>query len=123
MRARLVLLGLFCIVALGCAGTTEEKALMSGPPADVAGTWTGFTKGGSTSAVTLTLDQKGTDLTGNISFGGFGQASGPVTGTVTGSVVSLSTATMRFADWQVKGDTMSGDAYAYLGRMTLRRSR
>src|SRR5262245_25537095 len=123
MRARLVLLGLFCIVALGCSATTED-ALRSGPPADVAGTWTGYAGTGViTAPVTLTLDQKGTDLTGNISFGGFGQASGPVTGSVTGSVVKLSTATMTFADWQVKGDTMRGDAYGYLGRMTLRRSR
>jgi hypothetical protein len=42
MRAMLVLLGLFCIVALGCATTTEEKTLTSGAPADVAGTWTGY---------------------------------------------------------------------------------
>jgi hypothetical protein len=42
MRAMLVLFGLFCIVALGCATTTEEKTLTSGLPADVAGTWTGY---------------------------------------------------------------------------------
>jgi len=42
MRAMLALLGLFCIAALGCATTTEEKTLTSGPPADVAGTWTGY---------------------------------------------------------------------------------
>ena len=62
MRAMLVLFGLFCIVALGCATTTEEKTLTSGPPADVAGTWTGYAgTGTSTAAVTLMLDQKGTD--------------------------------------------------------------
>ena len=123
MRAMLLLLGLFCIVALGCATTTEEKTLTSGPPADVAGTWTGYAGTGATTApVTLTLDQKGTDLTGNISFGGFAQTSGPVAGTVTGSVVRLSTATVRFADWQVNQDTMTGHTW-YLGHMTLRRSR
>jgi len=74
MRAMLVLLGLFCIVALGFATTTEEKTLTSGPPADVAGTWTGFAgTGTSHAAVTLTLDQKGTDVTGDISFGGLGK--------------------------------------------------
>jgi len=70
----LVLLGLFCIVALGFATTTEEKTLTSGPPADVAGTWTGFAGTGTSHAVvTLTLDQKGTDVTGDISFGGLGK--------------------------------------------------
>ena len=90
MRAMLVLLGLFCIVALGCATTTEEKTLTSGPPADVAGTWTGSAGSGTSSAgVTLMLDQKGTDLTGDISVGGFRGMSGPVTGTATGSSVKL----------------------------------
>jgi hypothetical protein len=120
MRAMLVLLGLFCIVALGCAATTEEKTLTSGPPADVAGTWTGWAGTGvRTAPVTLTLDQQGTDLRGNISLG---QETGPVTGTVAGSVVKLSTATVTFDAWQVNQDTMTGDTY-YFGRMRLRRLR
>ena len=123
MRAMLVLLGLFCIVALGCATTTEEKTLTSGPPADVAGTWTGYAgTGTSTASVRLTLDQKGTDLTGDISFGGFRQMSGTVMGTVTGSSVKLSVATMTFEEWQVNQDTMTGYV-PYVGFMRLRRSR
>ena len=123
MRAMLVLLGLFCIVALGCATTTEEKTLTSGPPADVAGTWTGQAGSGTSSAaVTLTLDQKGTDLTGDISFGGFRHMSGPVTGTVMGSSVKLAVASMTFEEWQVNQDTMTGFT-PYLGYMRLRRSR
>jgi hypothetical protein len=123
MRAMLVLLGLFCIVALGCATTTEEKTLTSGPPADVAGTWTGYAgTGTSTASVRLTLDQKGTDLTGDISIGSFRHMSGSVTGTVTGASVKLSATTTTFEEWQVNQDTMTGYT-PYLGYMRLRRSR
>jgi len=118
-----VFLGLFCIVALGCVTTTEEKTLTSGPPADVAGSWTGYAgTGTSNAAVTLTLDQKGTDLTGDIAFGGFRHMSGPVTGTAAGSSVKLSAATVNFGEWQVNQDTMTGFV-PYLGYMRLRRSR
>jgi hypothetical protein len=123
MRAMLVLLGLFCIVALGCATTSEEKTLTSGPPADVAGTWTGWGGGGLFGgAVTLTLDQKGTDLTGNILMAGASHLSGPVKGTVTGSVVRLSTSTVSYPDWRVNEDTMTGYISPF-GPLKLRRSR
>src|SRR5207245_9928658 len=105
MRAMLVLFGLFCIVALGCATTTEEKTLTSGPPADVAGTWTGYAgTGTSTAAVTLVLDQKVTDLRGDISFGGFRRISSTVTGTVTGSRVTLPDAMMTVHSWELRHD-------------------
>src|SRR5438128_12633454 len=102
MRAMLVLFGLFCIVALGCATTTDEKTLTGGPPADVAGRWTGYAGSGtSTAAVTLMLDQKGTDLTGDISLAGFRQMSGTVTRTVTGSSLTLPYPTMTCGGWLV----------------------
>ena len=76
----------------------------------------------STASVRLTLDQKGTDLTGDISIGSFRHMSGSVTGTVTGASVRLAVATTTFEEWQVNQDTMTGYV-PYVGYMRLRRSR
>jgi hypothetical protein len=114
---------LFCIAAVGCAGAREEqKAAMSAPTANVAGTWTGNAGQASTSIpVTLTLAQSGTNLTGNISVAGRPDVSGPVKGTVTGELVNLSTATVTFAQLRAQQDTMTGNSS--IGQVILRRQK
>jgi len=107
---RACLLTLLCIAMVGCTAAREEqKAAMSAPTANVAGTWTGNAgQGGSSLPVTMTLAQTGTNLTGNISVAGRPDVSGPVKGTVTGELVNLSTATTTFAQLRAQHDTMTG---------------
>jgi hypothetical protein len=117
------LLALFCIAAVGCAAAREEQqAAMNAPTANVAGTWTGNAgQSGTSTPVSLTLNQSGTNATGNISVAGRPDLSGPVTGGVQGELLKLSTATTTFATMQVKGDTMTG--MTSVGQAILRRSK
>jgi hypothetical protein len=124
MRATtVVLLALFCVAAVGCAAAREEQQReLSAPTANAAGTWTGYAGSGGTSIpVTLTLNQSGTNLTGNLTVAGRPDFSGPVTGTVQGELVKLSLATATFAQMRVQQDTMSGQGS--VGPVNLRRSK
>lgn len=118
-----VLLALFCIAAVGCAAAMEEqKRELSAPTANAAGTWTGTAGTGGTSIpVTLTLNQSGTNVTGNLSVAGRPDLSGPVKGTVEGEIVKLSLATTTFAQMRVQQDNMTGQGS--VGPVNLRRSR
>jgi hypothetical protein len=118
-----MLLALFCIAALGCAAAREEQQReLSAPTANAAGTWSGTAGTGGTSIpVTLTLNQNGTNVSGNLSVAGRPDLSGPVTGTVQGEIVKLSLATTTFAQMRVVQDTMSGQGS--VGPVNLRRSR
>src|SRR5262245_37629664 len=104
-----VLLALFCVAALGCGAAMEEqKAAASAPTANVAGTWTGTAgSGGQSVPVTLTLNQNGTNVTGNLSVAARPDMSGPVTGTVQGELVKLSLATTTFAQMRAQQHTMT----------------
>lgn len=117
------ILALFCIAAVGCAAAREEQRReLSAPTANAAGTWTGTAGTGGTSIpVTLTLNQSGTNVTGNLSVAGRPDLSGPVKGTVEGEIVKLSLATTTFAQMRVQQDTMSGQGS--VGPVNLRRSR
>jgi hypothetical protein len=124
MRATtVVLLALFCVAAVGCAAAREEQQReLSAPTANAAGTWTGYAgSGGASIPVTLTLNQSGTNLTGNLTVAGRPDFSGPVTGTVQGELVKLSLATATFAQMRVQQDTMSGQGS--VGPVNLRRSK
>jgi hypothetical protein len=117
-----MLLALFCVAALGCAAMKEEKAELSAPTANAAGTWTGYAGGGATSLpVTLTLSQNGTNVSGNLTVAARPDLSGPVTGAVQGEIVKLSLATQTFAQMRVQQDTMTGQAS--VGPVNLRRSK
>jgi hypothetical protein len=118
-----VLLALFCVAALGCGAAMEEqKAAASAPTANAAGTWTGTAGTGATSIpVTLTLNQNGTNVTGNLTVAARPDMSGPVTGTVQGELVKLSLATATFAQMRVQQDTMSGQGS--VGQIILRRQK
>jgi hypothetical protein len=120
---RVCLLALFCIAMVGCAAAREEqKAAMSAPTANVAGTWTGNAgQGGSSLPVTMTLAQTGTNVTGNISVAARPDLSGPIKGTVTGELVNLSTATTTFAQLRAQQDTLTGQSS--IGQVILRRQK
>ena len=116
-----VLLVLSCIAAFGCAATKEEPmAATNTSTADVAGQWSGFVRSGGTSVpVTLSLNQDGTNVTGNVTTGSDANLSGPVKGTVQGGRLKLSLADATFSDLQVGRDTMAGATSA--GPINLRR--
>lgn len=118
-----VLLALFCIAAVGCAAAREEQQrALSAPTANVAGAWAGNAGTGGTSVpVNMTLNQSGTNVTGNLTVAARPDLSGPVTGSVQGEILKLSLATATFSQLQVKGDTMTGQTS--VGPVTLRRSR
>jgi hypothetical protein len=117
----IVLLALSCIAALGCAATRDDRmAATNTSTTDVAGQWSGFVRSGGTSVpVTLTLNQNGTNVTGNVTTGSDANLSGPVKGTVQGSRLKLSLSDAAFSDLQVGRDTMTGETSA--GPINLRR--
>jgi cytoskeletal protein CcmA (bactofilin family) len=120
---RACLLTLLCIAVVGCAAAREEqKAALSAPTANVAGTWTGNAGTSSESRpVTLTLNQTGTNVTGNLSIAGRPDLSGPIKGAVQGEIVKLSTATATFAQLRAQQDTMTGQME--IGQVILRRQK
>jgi len=117
------LLALFCLATLGCAAAREEQAAANAPTANVAGTWTGWAGTGMRSApVTLTMQQNGTAVTGNLSVGGRPDLSGDVTGTLRGDLLKLSLPTTTLGELLVKQDTITGVPVAGLP-VTLQRAR
>ena len=117
-----VLLALFCVATLGCAATREEQRVAaSAPTANVTGQWSGtLGSGGTELPVSLSLDQSGTDVTGNVTVAAHPELSGPVKGTVQGERLKLSLPTATFSDLKVGRDTMTGVTSA--GPIDLRRS-
>lgn len=117
----IVLLALSCIAAVGCAATRQEQmGATNTSTADVAGQWSGFVRSGGTSVpVTLSLNQDGTNVTGNVTTGADANLSGPVKGTVQGDRLKLSLSDATFSDLQVGRDTMAGATSA--GPINLRR--
>jgi hypothetical protein len=69
----------------GCASSTPQAA--SGPPANVAGSWSGATVGASGAFVSMQLTQTGTTVAGAIEIGGRSDLSGALNGTVDGNTV------------------------------------
>jgi len=117
----IVFLALSCIAALGCTAAREERtAAASTSTADIAGQWSGFVQSGGTSVpVTLTLNQNGSNVTGNVTTGSDANLSGPVKGTVQGNRLKLSLSDATFSDLEVGRDTMTGVTSA--GPINLRR--
>ena len=78
------------VFLVGCATVRTPSSDASAPPANVAGSWSGFTGGGGTGgAVTLVLNQSGTAVHGTIDVAGRSDVTGPLVGTVTGRSVKL----------------------------------
>jgi hypothetical protein len=108
------LLAIACMTFVGCAtGPTKP------PTVDVTGAWAGEWVGSLGSGpVTMTLQQAGGNVTGDAVMGGGSPFSGPVSGTVSGDVFSMSYRGGN-ADLAVKGNTMSG--FTRYSRWTLQR--
>jgi len=94
----------------GCAGTSSPASAASGPPANVAGTWTGGTVGPGGASVRLVLQQTGSQVTGSIDVGGRPEVTGPLTGTVSGNAVAfkLQSGYASTGALNVSGDVMTG---------------
>jgi hypothetical protein len=104
------------VLATGCGASKSGSASSgaAGPsaavatPADVNGVWTGALVGGA--PVSMTLQQAGAKVTGDLRVGGRADISGPIEGTVDGNTIKLrersgfGTAPLL----NVKGDQISG---------------
>jgi hypothetical protein len=99
-----VAVGLVLVVLLaGCASARTPSVDAGGPPANVSGSWSGFTGGGGTgAAVTLVLNQSGAAVTGTIDVGGRADLRGPLTGTVSGSSVKFKLASAFGSSGQLR---------------------
>jgi len=81
-------------VLTGCSTGDARRAALDAPNADVAGTWTGNTTAdGNAYPVTLTLQQTGTDVAGEIRIAGRPDVSGRVQGKVQGEVLTITRTT------------------------------
>jgi hypothetical protein len=110
------LLAIACITLVGCASGPTKP-----PSVDVTGTWAGELAGGAfgTTPVTMTLQQSGADVTGDVVIRGGPQFSGPARGSVSGDVLSISYPGSS-AELTIKGNEMSGVSRVG-NRWTLRR--
>ena len=111
------LLAVALTMFVGCA-TGATKA----PSVDVTGTWAGdwvgFTGAVGSGSVTMTLQQAGANVTGEMVAGGGSPFSGPVTGTVSGDALSLAYRGGT-GEFTIKGSEMTGTTR--LSRWTLKR--
>jgi len=114
------------LAAAGCASSMETPSTldMSGPTAQAAGSWSGYAGVGAVStSVSLTLEQSGNNVAGNIDVAGRPDMTGDVVGTVQGNGLQLrlqsgfgSLPLMTVRQDQIVGILL-------IGPMTLQRSR
>jgi hypothetical protein len=125
MRHSVLLLSIVLVAGFvaGCAMARERAPVA--PSVDVTGTWRGFwTYGSFSGAVTLTLQQTGSNVTGEVMVGGNSSNSGAIVGTVSGTDFSYRrrsgfTVTAYLI---VNGDEMTGTGWTG-ARLTLRRQK
>ena len=103
-----VLIGLVLMLGAGCASSSSAPAAASGPPANVAGSWSGGFYGALSNSVSMQLKQQGTAVSGNIDVGGRSDLSGGISGTVSGNTLSYRIANGGSGTMQVSGNTISG---------------
>jgi len=123
-RTTIVLLALLSVVATGCgAARKAEMALANAPTANVAGVWTGSAgTAGVFIPVTMTLNQNGTNVTGNVGVGGRPDLTGGVKGSVQGELLYLALERVTLGELRVKQDTITGEVSGGLP-LTLQRSK
>ena len=126
MKATLILLlSLLAVVSTGCTSWEARRAALNAPTADINGVWTGTTTGEDKPyPITLTLEQKGTDVNGVIRIAGRPDLSGRVRGTVRGEVLDLSLSTAAHVGgeiWVQQDNMMTSNAFDL--HFTLRRSK
>jgi hypothetical protein len=98
------------VLIAGCAGPSSTPQAASGPPANVAGSWTGGTVGAAGASVQMQLAQTGTGVSGRIDVSGRPDVSGPLTGTVSGNTVrfKLTSGYGSTGELNVSGNTITG---------------
>ena len=110
------LLAIAFTMLFGCASGATKA-----PSVDVTGKWVGDWSGfGAVGSgpVTMTLQQTGANVTGELVMGGGSSSSGPVTGTVSGDTLSLFYRGGT-GEFTIKGKEMTGATR--LSRWTLTR--
>jgi len=125
MRLAIVLLMTLCsALTAGCAAASRgQMASGNAPTANVSGVWTGSAAArGMLVPVTMTLTQKGTSVTGDMSVGGWSELTGGVTGSVQGELLTLALERLTLGELTVKEDTMTGQVSGGLP-VNLRRSK
>ena len=123
MRLAIVLL-MCSALAAGCAAASRAPmGSADAPTVNVSGVWTGSAATrGTLVPVTMTLTQKGTSVTGDMSVGGWSELTGGVTGSVQGELLTLSLERLTLGELTVKQDTMTGQVSGGLP-VNLRRSK
>ena len=122
-RIAWLLLGAAVVITSGCASGTPAAP----PSVDVTGNWVGTwmyePSSVGSGTVQLALKQSGSAVTGQMDIQGARATAGPVTGTVSGNVVTLSHS-QGSGSGAVTGDMMTGTATGILaGRFTLTRQK
>ena len=115
------LLGAALVITAGCASSTPSAP----PSVDVTGNWAGTWVYESSSAgsgtVQLALQQTGSAVTGQMVIQGGRATSGPVTGSVSGNVLTLQHSQVT-ASGVVNGDQITGTGNGVLaGKFTINR--
>jgi hypothetical protein len=109
--ASFVALAVLAAFVAGCASTDSAASRRpAGPPANVAGSWSGFTVGAGGTSVSLELRQSGNAVTGTIEVGGRPDLSGPLEGTISGNTVRfrLTSGFGSAGELNVSSDTITG---------------
>jgi len=115
-RYSVLCVALAAILTAGCAGPQSQQvtAVDGTPSVDVTGHWSGFVgRGGFTADVFFDLKQDGAKVIGKSTVSGFGDASGDLTGTVSGNTFTYVLPGNRCCgELIVKGDQMSGRGFS-----------
>lgn len=121
---RIFVASMLIALMAGCASGPAAAPAASGPPANVAGAWSGsFGVGAAGGSMSMTLEQTGNQVNGDIDIGGRSDLSGAITGTVSGNTiqVALKSGYGTSSLMNVKGDQITGVYQG--GPIMLRRSK
>ena len=124
MLRKLLAVSMLIALMAGCASGGATAPAASGPPANVAGSWSGsFGVGAGSGTMSMSLQQTGNQVKGEIHIGGRPDMSGPIAGTVSGNTiqVALTSGYGTSSLMNVNGDQMTGVYQG--GPIMLRRSR
>ena len=105
-----IVIGLVLVLGVGCASSSSSpSAAVTGPPANVTGTWSGGFYGPASNSISMQLQQQGSAVTGSIQVGGRTDLDGPIKGTVRGNMVDYTLANGGAGTMQVSGNAITGD--------------